>query len=44
LRARVTLFVPEWARAAQIVPAKSMEKEIRPTSAKELEWAILVRL
>jgi hypothetical protein len=40
----VKAFVPSWARAAQIVPAKSTEKEIRPVSAKELEWAILVPL
>ena len=41
-QARVKAFVPGWARAAQIVPAKSRKKEIRRASAKELEWAILV--
>jgi hypothetical protein len=40
----VEAFVPYWAMAAQIVPAKSTEKEIRPVSEKELEWAILAQL
>jgi hypothetical protein len=35
-------FVPGWARAAEIVPAKSREKEILPAWAKKLESAIPV--
>jgi hypothetical protein len=38
----VKAFVPGWARAAQIVLAKSREKEILRAWAKELESAILV--
>jgi len=34
---KLKAFVLEWARAAQIVLAKSREKEVLPPSAKELE-------
>jgi hypothetical protein len=38
----VKAFVPGWAKAAQIVLAKSREKEIPPVWAKDLESTILV--